>query len=648
MIDGSGHVPTGGEYPAGIIWIVEDSASQLNRTRRLLSSRYSVESFLEGAGMIERLSRGEGPDALVLDWQLPGLSGVEVCKFVREQHDEVSLPILMLSSRDAKSDFAEGLAVGANDYVTKPYDDAELLARLATLVRVRQSHKRLGSALDALKRSEERLRLVAEAAGTSAWELDPRTGLVTVDGPIREPHGFPERDGFSLDRGISAIHPEDRERVQQAVQAALSGHRAGRYQIEYRVIGRHGRPGWVEARGQAYFDHAGKPTRFLGTAMDVTARKEAEVASAEASARALAAVQAEDEIRRTLEAVVEGSQDYIGLATPDGKVLYVNAAGRRMVGLDNDEEARSVRLHEFFTADAFARVQEEAMPAMLAAGTWAGETSLRHFKTGEAIPVHQYCMGLVDSAGKVVRLATITRDLREVKRLEEEARERAAFEQHLIGIVSHDLRNPVNVVTLSAAMLLRGTGLDEKLHKPIGRILSAGERAGRLIRDLLDFTQARLGGGLPVRAVPLDFHDVTRRVVEEFQISNPSRELRAEYRGDGKGTGDEDRIAQLLGNLLSNAIQYSPPGSPIEVRTLSERDEVVLEVHNGGAPIPEAMLDLLFEPLKRGPGDGSNEGRSIGLGLYIVNYIVKAHQGSIGVRSNAADGTTFTVRLPRG
>jgi signal transduction histidine kinase len=103
----------------------------------------------------------------------------------------------------------------------------------------------------------------------------------------------------------------------------------------------------------------------------------------------------------------------------------------------------------------------------------------------------------------------------------------------------------------------------------------------------------------------------------------------------------------VLTNLLSNALSYSPPDTPVTVRTRGEDGTVLLEEHNQGAPIPAERLPQLFEPLERGAAQQDRMGRGIGLGLFIVRHIVEAHGGSITVRSGAKEGTTFTVHLPR-
>lgn len=226
------------------------------------------------------------------------------------------------------------------------------------------------------------------------------------------------------------------------------------------------------------------------------------------------------------------------------------------------------------------------------------------------------------------------------------AHEAAQLREQLIGIVSHDLRNPLNAITLSAATLMRRTDLDDRARRGLSRILESADRANRLIRDLLDFTRARMGKSLPVKRQHVDLHALTQQVVDEVGLATPGRRFDMDCQGDAQGSWDPDRIAQVLTNLLTNAVQYSPPGTPIRVKTVAEGGQVVLSVGNEGPPIPMHVLPNLFEPMTRGT-DAGGERRSIGLGLFIVDQIVRAHGGGVEVESTGDAGTTFRVRLPR-
>ena len=221
------------------------------------------------------------------------------------------------------------------------------------------------------------------------------------------------------------------------------------------------------------------------------------------------------------------------------------------------------------------------------------------------------------------------------------------FERQLIGIVSHDLRNPLNLISMASHMLTRQGELDERRTKIVSQIKNATESAARLVRDLLDFTQARLGGGLSIDPRPGDLNELVQAVLEELEVTYPSRQVQLVRHGDASGEFDADRITQMLHNLVTNAVKYSPEASIVKVVTRGDGDHVVLRVCNEGIPIPADKLPVIFESFERAAGALDRTGRSVGLGLYIVRHIATAHQGTIEVESNLEEGTVFTVRLPR-
>lgn len=178
--------------------------------------------------------------------------------------------------------------------------------------------------------------------------------------------------------------------------------------------------------------------------------------------------------------------------------------------------------------------------------------------------------------------------LRAVEEAREKAeRKRAAeFEQQLVAIVSHDLRNPLNVILLASSVAKTMDGQAPELTRLLDRIHSASERAARMICDILDFTQSRRGG-IAITRRKIDLREVVGRTLDEMDLAG--RQVTFVPRGDTRGEWDADRIAQVVTNLLTNAVRYSPAGSEITVALHGRADEVVLTVHNLGTPIPPAL-----------------------------------------------------------
>jgi signal transduction histidine kinase len=222
----------------------------------------------------------------------------------------------------------------------------------------------------------------------------------------------------------------------------------------------------------------------------------------------------------------------------------------------------------------------------------------------------------------------------EVARAEESTR----LKDKYIGILGHDLRNPLSAISNSAHLLLRAGDLPERHRKTATRILRASDRMGNMIRDVLDFTRGHLGGGIPVEPTTGDLADICHRVVDETKAVHPEREIVFAARGDLHGTWDRARLEQVVSNLVGNAVRHGE--GRIVVEAVGEESEIVLRVQNGGPPIPAAQLPTIFEPFKRGP-ETMRGSEGLGLGLYIVREIVRAHGGTVQVRSSAHEGTTF-------
>ncbi|HET7825298.1 MAG TPA: MEDS domain-containing protein [Anaeromyxobacter sp.] len=243
--------------------------------------------------------------------------------------------------------------------------------------------------------------------------------------------------------------------------------------------------------------------------------------------------------------------------------------------------------------------------------------------------------------------------LAENRRLQEQTRQKNEELAHavrlaetFVGMLGHDLRNPLNAIAQAAGLVARRAESDA-IAKPAVRIVRSAHRMARMIDQILDFTRIRLGRGLPLEPRPIDLAEVCRLATEELEGEAQAPRVRLEARGDVAGTWDADRLAQLASNLVGNALAHGKPGAPVSiVLDGTSRSEVVLEVENAGS-IPADLLPGIFEPFTASRQAASAASNGLGLGLHITRQIATAHGGSIDVASSGDGWTRFTVRLPR-
>ncbi|MFL5345919.1 MAG: PAS domain-containing protein [Hyalangium sp.] len=241
-----------------------------------------------------------------------------------------------------------------------------------------------------------------------------------------------------------------------------------------------------------------------------------------------------------------------------------------------------------------------------------------------------------DAAGGVEGVMGLSIEVTERKRAQE-------FQQRLLGIVGHDIRNPVSAISLSALTLLKQEGLPPAHLRPLQRIASSADRIEKLVATLLDYTRVQFGQPLPLQRESVCLNALAEQVCDEVRGASPQAQVLLTVTGDTCGEWDPGRVMQVMGNLLTNALRHGSPDAPVRMRCHAAEDSVVLEVHNEGAPIPDAVRAHLFRPFR----GGAQAKQGLGLGLYIVREIVTAHGGTVTFESTAEHGTTFTVRLPR-
>ncbi len=219
-----------------------------------------------------------------------------------------------------------------------------------------------------------------------------------------------------------------------------------------------------------------------------------------------------------------------------------------------------------------------------------------------------------------------------------------------LGILGHDLRSPIGAVMTSARFMIETGDLKEPHLTLTHRIVSASIRMNHMVGALLDFTRSRLGGGIPVVPAPMNLGKLVHDVVDELSVVHPTRKITIDARDSLDGEWDCERMTQAVSNLISNALEHGSAGTDVGVVVEGDDENIAIAIRNRGPIIPNHELDGIFHAmkgLKVAGGRSSGPLGNLGLGLYIADQIVRAHHGKIEVESSDAQGTTFTVRLPR-
>ncbi len=554
---------------------------------------------------------------------------------------------------------------------------------------------------------EERFRIIFARVPMALAQSDPRTGkVVRANAKMCELTGYPMEEIVGRSFAVWT-HPDDRIRNLDEYRRFVKGKSGELYTTEKRYVRKDGAERWVRVTSKL-LPSAGEPPLTLATIEDITARKEFEnereqllVKERAAGERLRVIVETTttmSEARFDLQRLLGVIPEQVTRQLAEGCILHLVSEDRRsmeLVACRHVDPAAEALLREVLATPTRIGEGVSGRAAATARTVVVNDVPPGELQRVAPPRFHEFnarfgTRGLICApfsvSGKVLGTVTIVRTAapneraavftdedrilveelaarvalavdgaqlfaREQKvraeavRAQEELRQTAEFRERLIGIVSHDLRNPLNAIKLSASILSRVEDLPEKLAKTVLRVGSAVERMRRLIDDLLDFTRGRLGGGIAVEPHPTDLKTMAERVCEELETAHPAHHVDVRARGRLEGDYDEARLAQVVSNLVGNAMEHSAPEHPITV-SLSEQDgAAVLEVTNTGDPIPPDLLPHVFDPFRR--GDERRTSGGLGLGLFIASEIVKAHGGTIGVASTSEAGTTFRVTLPR-
>lgn len=510
----------------------------------------------------------------------------------------------------------------------------------------------------------ERVQLALDAGaiiGTWVWDV-PNDHFI-ADARFARSFGLSEqqcRAGLRLEQVMESIHPDDIPRVQQAVSAAMA--RGGPYRCEYRVRQHDGDWHWIEANGRVEMDAAGAPVRFPGVLLDIGERRRAEAERDQANA-----------LLRTFFEAVPG---VVYAKDREGRLLMGNRGTSELLGLPPEAYVGRTDAELLSDQAQAARVMANDRRIMESGAMEQLEEEV-HVAGGRPAWWHSTKMPLRDASGAVIGLIGSSVDITERKRQQEEnARlyleaQRAAVERtqlleseraargeaerasrvkdEFLATLSHELRTPLSAILGWVHVLRRKAAGDPSLQKGVDVIERSARAQTQLIEDLLDMSRITSGKmALDLRPLaPLEFVEAA---VETLRPGAAVAGVVIDVLADEEVPtvmADPTRLQQVVWNLLTNAVKFSPRGGTVTVRLRSDAGWARIEVRDTGVGIKPEFLPHVFERFRQADGSTTRRFGGLGLGLAIVRNLVELHGGTIRADSEGEGrGACFTVRLP--
>jgi signal transduction histidine kinase/CheY-like chemotaxis protein len=636
------------------VLFVDDNADMREYVTRLLSKHWRVEAVEDGLAALEAIAR-ERPALVLTDVMIPRLDGYGLLRALRAAPSTQNLPVILLSARAGEESTLHALQAGANDYLIKPFSAADLRGRISSQLKIAALRDQVEHEREVARRSMEGLFNAAPAA--IAMLRGPDLLVVFANPRCLELWQRAKLNDV-LGKPLLSVIPElDARGIADTLREVMtSGEPVAADEVPATVL-RAGEP--VHVRLNYVYvptrDLAGSIDGVAVFAFDVTREFEAR-GRAELGERVGRALVTQETLSEQLNEccsvlvtmgaafariwTYDATHDLLQLRASAG--LYEPTTGPQARVMLGSLKASVVAQRREPTV-----IQNVIGDPQVQDQQWAKREGLVSF-AGYPLIVGQRLVGVLALYTKVelsesmnAAIATIAGQI--AIAVDRDASER--FRELFIGILGHDLRNPLSAVLMAQHMLLESAPESEK--RLLMRVGSSAKRMERMITQLLDFTRARSGGGIVLSREASDLGVICGQAVDELKTSHPERQIELTIAGDARGRWDSDRMAQVFSNLIANAITYGSLDTAVQIRLVGTHSEVTCTVRNFGPPIPSELIPYLFDPFRRARYAKVTAAQGLGLGLFICQQIVVAHGGNTLVESGEARGTLFTVTLPK-
>lgn len=501
---------------------------------------------------------------------------------------------------------------------------AELVQTNAILQVEIEERKR---AEEALRKSEEQYRELFENANDAIGTAAPDSTITSVNQRAEEILGYP-REEIIGKRLVDFATSTSRSLIEERWHRIRAGDPISPT-VELELVRKDKSLVSIEGRIRPLLDHTGKLLGIHGIYRDITQRKQAEAAL--------------EQLRQQNELILNSAGEGIFGLDMQGKATFVNPAAARLLGYDVQEllgRFLHEKLHHHRADGTLYPAADCPLLQTLRHNRAVQMTDEVYWrKDGTSFPVEYVSTPMCNEEGKVVGVVVTFRDITQRKELER-------IKDELISTVSHELRTPLASLRGFAELMLKRNFSPEKQQELLSVIHSEAIRLTHLIDDFLDLQRIE-GGHHPYAFVPLTLESVLRDSVELFEKTGGPHTLRLTMSSSlPQIRGDANRLRQVLVNLVSNAIKFSPRGGEVVVGARAETQRVIVWVKDHGVGIPQEAIAKLFTKFFRVDNSDTRDIGGTGLGLALVREIIHAHQGCVWVESTPGSGSTFFFTLP--
>ena len=531
-----------------------------------------------------------------------------------------------------------------------------------------------------LQVNRDRLDLVLQASKLGLWYCDLPFDKLVWNDKCKEHFGLTPDTEVTIDLFYAQLHPEDRERTRAAIEQSIE-QKSG-YDIDYRTVASDGQMRWIRAIGRGFYDAAGNPIHFDGITVDISDRKRAAVRERQFMHRLQRLAEASLAINSTLSLdeilkliteqareIIEAHQSVTSMSVNDNWAQAINAVSlsdKYAQWRDYDQKTDGSGIYTLVCRMQrpmrMTQAELEAHPAWRGFGKdAANHPPMRGWLAVPLTTRDGKNIGLIQLSDKyegeftpedeaiLVQLAQMASAAVENARLYQESQQANRLKDEFLATLSHELRSPLNAI-LGWTSLLRNRKFDEAT---ITRALETIERNGRsqaqLIEDLLDVSRI-IRGQLRLNVRPLELVPVIESAIDTVRPAADAKNIRLQRVLDptaGPISGDSGRLQQVIWNLLTNAVKFTPKGGRVQIRLERINSHVEIVVTDTGSGIDPEFLPYVFDRFRQADSSITRSYSGLGLGLAIVRHLVELHGGTVHADSQGqGQGATFIVKLP--